>query len=830
MERRAGLLRLLHSDVFDAHMALSYLWQYSRAGDVGLQDALCARLREMASGDVSRVLPQLLHIAVAGGAAPDAPPYDALLRLLAHHCARDRHDAAAALFAAEHYLADHRPASGMAKSAQDAAAVLYLRAVRLLCTLQRAIFGAHVVREGVASLVFPSPQAAIVAAGASLGGLLVPERLDGWRSLVGVDATASSDSGAPFMAAAAKREHAVPALMALAHGPLPGLRASAVALYHTPEMVFAASLIDVSQRVAVLPRGKRLRALRTELSLLNHSLPSSVCLPLVCGGSGLSDTGRRSCSSNGHGDTDSATLDLSGSHATLASDLDRLAINGESDMDSLSNPWTDALANTGLNGNAHCTTARTSPSDKIDKTQAQPNTTTHHRVLRLVADEAVVLNSAERAPYMVLVEVVHGDAELPALSAPAEGSPSAASTSSAADESEAWEPPGAEDIPSSDYASRMRAAASMLAQISRQSGQTGVSAARQGELAGLKARIIADMRELERSRILDALDAGGAGLDDPPVVDVRAAAAEDSDPAAAVFREDWAAVRARVMAQSPYGRVPGWDVASVIVKAGADMRQEHLACQLVSAMADAWRESGLPLWVCPVSVLAAGPGGGLVQTVAGAVSLHALKKAALRRAIGTRLSPQDALSIRSHFLTAFGAPDSDGYASAIDAFVCSLAGYSLATYLLAVKDRHDGNILLDAAGHLVHIDFGFMLGTAPGVGIETAPFKLASDWLELLGGLQGAHFARFKELFFSGFVALRRHAERLVSLVEAVQRHSRLPCLAGGSAASQLRARLLLGQTDAALRASSERLVLASAYSVFTRLYDSFQYYSHGIL
>lgn len=49
------------------------------------------------------------------------------------------------------------------------------------------------------------------------------------------------------------------------------------------------------------------------------------------------------------------------------------------------------------------------------------------------------------------------------------------------------------------------------------------------------------------------------------------------------------------------------------------------------------------------------------------------------------------------------------------------------------KDRHNGNLLVDDEGHLIHIDFGFMLGIAPGgINFEAAPFKLTREFLEIM--------------------------------------------------------------------------------------------------
>lgn len=57
-----------------------------------------------------------------------------------------------------------------------------------------------------------------------------------------------------------------------------------------------------------------------------------------------------------------------------------------------------------------------------------------------------------------------------------------------------------------------------------------------------------------------------------------------------------------------------------------------------------------------------------------------------------------------------------------------------------------------------------MLGNSPGgVGFESAPFKLPLEYVDILGGVESESFLEFKRLFHEGFLAARKHSDRIIS-------------------------------------------------------------------
>jgi phosphatidylinositol 4-kinase len=156
--------------------------------------------------------------------------------------------------------------------------------------------------------------------------------------------------------------------------------------------------------------------------------------------------------------------------------------------------------------------------------------------------------------------------------------------------------------------------------------------------------------------------------------------------------------------------------------------------QLKTQFHDIFTTAKIKCWLRPYEILSIGPDSGIIECISDAVSIDSAKKA-------TSLT-----SLSDYFRWNFGPPNSRLYRKACVEFVRSLAGYSLFCFLLQVKDRHNGNILIDSKGRMIHIDFGFLLSNSPGKGInfEQAPFKLTDDFVTLMGGVRSRMFKEFR--------------------------------------------------------------------------------------
>ncbi|KAJ3671639.1 hypothetical protein LUZ60_007718 [Juncus effusus] len=294
-------------------------------------------------------------------------------------------------------------------------------------------------------------------------------------------------------------------------------------------------------------------------------------------------------------------------------------------------------------------------------------------------------------------------------------------------------------------------------------------------------------------------------------------------PTDALSGELWERKRERIRKTSDRGKLPGWDLRSIIVKSGDDCRQEHLAVQLVSHFYDIYQEAGLPLWLRPYEVLVTSSYTALIETIPDTASIHSIK---------SRFP--NISSLRDYYIAKYGE-NSQNFKLAQRNFVESMAGYSILSYLLQVKDRHNGNLLIDEEGHIIHIDFGFMLSNSPGgVNFESAPFKLTRELLEVMDsdaeGTPSEFFDYFKVLCIQGFLTCRKHAERVILLVEMLE-DSGFPCFKGGPRTIQnLRKRFHLSLTEEQCVSLVLSLISSSLDAWRTRQYDYYQRVLNGIL
>ncbi|AQZ12344.1 STT4 (YLR305C) [Zygosaccharomyces parabailii] len=258
-----------------------------------------------------------------------------------------------------------------------------------------------------------------------------------------------------------------------------------------------------------------------------------------------------------------------------------------------------------------------------------------------------------------------------------------------------------------------------------------------------------------------------------------------------------------------------WQAA--IFKVGDDCRQDVLALQLISMFRTIWSNIALDVYVYPYRVTATAAGCGVIDVLPNSISRDMLGREAVN-------------GLYEYFITKFGDEGTIEFQNARNNFVKSLAGYSVISYLLQFKDRHNGNIMYDDQGHCLHIDFGFIFDIVPGgVKFEAVPFKLTKEMVKVMGGSPDTQAYRdFEELCVKAYLGARPHMNAIIECVIPMLQ-SGLPCFKGLKTIKHLRNRFQPNKTEHEAALFMRTLIKKSYESLFTVGYDEFQKLTNGI-
>merc|ERR1711939_1156901 len=164
------------------------------------------------------------------------------------------------------------------------------------------------------------------------------------------------------------------------------------------------------------------------------------------------------------------------------------------------------------------------------------------------------------------------------------------------------------------------------------------------------------------------------------------------------------------------------ELIGVIFKDGDDLRQDGVCLQAFGMMERLWDSAGLNVPLRCYRATDLGSEVGMLEMVA-AETLSAISVS--RADVGqSNVSAVFDIKKMAEWLAAESGTVGVSSEQATENFLRSCAGYCVATYVLGIGDRHNDNIMMQRDGHLVHIDFGYILGKNP---VIPTPFGFTID-------------------------------------------------------------------------------------------------------